>query len=104
MMEGLQDIQPAGGKNVDGSWFDEIVRGKSRVDWDDLFHDDNTGFLLLGRMGVDDTCRCNPYLGILNALCFLDALTPTHVGPDMGPRFNEPAPMEYCTHGFGFFR
>ena len=86
------------GDDIDGAWFKVVARTRSGMRWENLFPS------FLGRITPQQyTAECS-CLDILNYLCFFDALSPLSVGPDRGPIFKEPVPMEKWSFYIGFLR
>jgi hypothetical protein len=110
-MTGALDIHRAGGKNVDASCLEEVERMKNRLSLSCMFSPEEeqsaaaTDVALWGGDTVPYQCHVR-YPEILNFLCFLDVLSPTTVGPAMGPWFmeREPASPFFGNFPSGFFR
>lgn len=93
-LAGVPQIHAGAGQNVDGSWYSEVVRARSRLGWDDLFTpkpDQQTSRCDTPiRPGTFEWDEGPSYIDMLNALCFLEVLSAPKLGPDMDPHFNEP--------------
>jgi hypothetical protein len=103
----LRDVphaEPGARRKTDDSWLAELARNKSKLSWGNMWDPEGTetpfAGLIIGGVCIPGRWQpSSPYPEILNALCFLDALSPPKVGPDMGPFFKGPAP-ESADTGF----
>ncbi len=107
-MRRVPDIRPREEENVDGSVFDEVSRCKDHLTLENMFlpkddEENEEEEARSARTGVICLPRQALYFEMLNALCFLNALSPLTVGPDMGPLFKAPV-REKCRFYSGVVR